>query len=995
MLARRIQTVHRTRFTSDLRPDYRCASVSAKPQPVDAGPSSSPFHGVLEAALFIAVAVALAAVALLFDMKVNRVFDIPKARALKTLAGGASLVWLALALFGPGVRWKSVRVFAAPVAALAVAFSISTLLSIDIPTSLHGVYERQFGLEGFLACVGIYFVVATSLKGGRGAVFALSIIALLGGIIGAYAFVQSTGHDPWPFFRKPHNKVYAYLGNATFTGNALALIFPITTLLGITGATETYRRENNLGRWGMGLGIGFLALLGLLVLPGYLAGADLGPKASGKDAQVALKIGVAAASGLYFMALGMGSGGPGWLRLDDAGQRKLADAFAAGATLALGLLLAGGLYFTRTRGAWGGSGIAIIGGLILLPSLFKDDPKLQKKVRLGSWGFLVLFSIAFSIFVAKSDALAARTIRSVYAAFFDNQTVGKGQGTRPYLWGESVRTLTEHEDTLKRIYEDEEARAEALSEGNLDGLPFSPVTARSEEEKRFDTGWRKISVWLFGIGIETYRYAFMSHKSKKLEELDPMTNHDNPHNNYLYLLASLGIVGLLAYLWLMWRLLSTSFKKFRDTSLPRSERMLAFGILSSAFSYAVYSLAGFDSVACSVFLYFLLGATAALFAPAEEEAQKAPLAPWIVGDLRHWRSGKTKPQPLPAKQSGQTFLVAAAVAVVFGGLLLEGAMTGARYHQAELAFTGRDGKQVSGPMARVKSIESAIELNGFESYYKQMLGSTYAQLANAYLRTARTTQQQAQTETDPQRAQQLAAQARSYAKEYQEMSRRAELSLMAALEHSWAPENIYISLFQTLYAAKDDAGAEAALERALRHSPHLGAVRANLAAMKLQRGAWKEALVDCRWVLEVDYKSSLAYRICGKSLLELGELKEARWMLEKAKYYGKTDRQVDQIMAELERAEAKALKKAEPAKVEPEKTELEPVKTEPAEAEAENTELEPVKAEPAEAEATETATPATEPESTAPAARTSSATSTEVPASPAAATPTTASSTGS
>ena len=55
----------------------------------------------------------------------------------------------------------------------------------------------------------------------------------------------------------------------------------------------------------------------------------------------------------------------------------------------------------------------------------------------------------------------------------------------------------------------------------------------------------------------------------------------------------------------------------------RTDRAIAFGVVTSFFSYAVYSIAGFDSVACSVFLFFLLGCAAAFFQPNNDETAES------------------------------------------------------------------------------------------------------------------------------------------------------------------------------------------------------------------------------------------------------------------------------------------------------------------------------------------------------------------------------------
>ena len=863
-----------------------------------ASSSQHVFDHPVEAVLFAGAVIAVVGVALYFDMSVNRVFDVPKAFFLKTVGGGTALIWLINALFFKGIRWRSAQVFAVPVACLAACVSISTLLSLDLPMSLYGVYERQFGLQGFIACVGLYFVVATTVSNRRGVVMGLAILAGLGALLGAYAVLQSQGHDPWPFFRKPHNKVYSYLGNATFAGNALALIFPMTAILAVVGAAESNRRSPNKLKWGLVLGASTVMGLTLITVPAYLAAADLG-QAPGHTAQIISRVCSVQFIAILGVSLGMGSFGPTGLRLTEPKHQRLADAVASGWLIACVVLIAAGLFFTRTRGAWVATGVAVSAGLILLPMLFADNPPLRARVSILTYSALGISCVLIGIFVMTSEHIAARTIRSIPAAFDPSRTdFGKGQGTRPYLWSESIRVLTEHQDTLTRRYEDEAERAQQVKGAILRGTPFRENPPASSGAQEFERSWRGVSVWLFGIGIETYRYAFMSHKSKRLEELDPMTNHDNPHNNYLYVLASFGVVGLAAYLWLLWSLLRRSFMRFLDTSNQRWERALAFGVVSSFFSYAVYSIAGFDSVACSVFFYFLLGLSAVLFEPSESQ-RVAPLGAWIAAQ---WGSSSKDTELEPPKSSDGVMAINLAIFVLVGGLLLHTTYSGHRTYRAEEAFTGRASGGPRTLERRVRDIYSAIEIAPHESYYKQNLGTIYSQGAAQVIRRAQglkkmMTQPGAQNAEKREEIQRNIRRMEVRARQY---LLKARLALFAALDHAWAPENIYISLFQVAYSSGDLAEAERALELALRHSPHLGAVRANLAALKEGRGAWDEALVDCRWVLEVDKKSGLAHRVCGHALLEKGQLEQARVALKKAEKYSRGDRSVAQLLKKLE-----------------------------------------------------------------------------------------------
>ena len=678
--------------------------------------------GTVEWIWFIGASLVVAGVGLWFQLDVNRVFDVPKAVVLKVGGCGLFVTWLLYALFGPGVRWRSARVFAAPVAAMTVAVIISTLLSVDMATSFNGVYERQFGLQGFLACVGLFFLTATSISGQRGAWVGLGVLAIVGSSIGIYSYFQANGWDPYPFFwNRPHDKVYAFLGNATFAGNALALIMPIITVAASVAAAVTIgsrERRKEAPIYGVLWLAGLIGVLLLQIMPGRVQALEIlslptVPRMPPPSIASAFKLGLFGGPLLLLGAALLGSWGPDATRLGSRKGQQAADAFGAGALAAMAVGIAMGLVFTRTRGALVGTGVALIAGLVLMPWLAVGT-RWAKQVTAACWGTLAVGFIAFAVYVVTPAAvcgpkaknkcwLYAETFRSIPAAFDPGRKqTGKGQGTRRYLWLESPRVLYNHTATLQRYYDDRVDYAKHVDDAFATRFGVEYRQPYGSSFMSFDRAWRTVGVWFFGIGIETYRYAFMSHKSMRLESLDPMTNHDNPHNNYLYVLASFGLVGLAAYVWLLWSLLSTAFRRFIASERPllslddtpdngrrtgadlvtewrfeeadrkpkgklllvtkhpdevraaiaaeqpvwlvqvqadglvirghdpdtaierlarvktsiggtRADRALAFGIVISFFSYSVYSIAGFDSVACSVFLFFLLGTSAAMF----------------------------------------------------------------------------------------------------------------------------------------------------------------------------------------------------------------------------------------------------------------------------------------------------------------------------------------------------------------------------------------------
>ena len=108
----------------------------------------------------------------------------------------------------------------------------------------------------------------------------------------------------------------------------------------------------------------------------------------------------------------------------------------------------------------------------------------------------------------------------------------------------------------------------------------------------------------------------------------------------------------------------------------------------------------------------------------------------------------------------------------------------------------------------------------------------------------------------------LAAASLVKAKSYRALSEQA---LYASWTTPGRPENVYISLFQLYYQQGRVREAEEALERALKHSPHLGAVRANVASLQLERKAIDNALFNAKWVLKVSPSNSMALRVAGRA----------------------------------------------------------------------------------------------------------------------------------
>jgi tetratricopeptide (TPR) repeat protein len=837
------------------------------------------FESWVEALLAVGALMTVTAVAVVFDRYVNRVFDVPKAFALKTGGGLIGIAWVVFALWGPGVRWRSLRLFGGPVLALLAAVGVSTALAFDPATAFNGVYERQFGFQGYLACAGLFAVASTAFQTRRAAVVGFGFVAFASGAVGTYAMLQGYGVDPFHFFEAPNDKVYSFLGNPTFAGNALALAFPLSLVLAGLAVARVARPGTDGGSPAGGLvmaGVGLAVTLLLQIGAGWLVGARAVEVPVGSDELAGYGRQYGAVLGLSLAsvagAAALGNHGPAFLRIRSPDGRRAADGFVAGSLVAavFGILL--GLFHTRTRGAWVGSAVSVVGLFVLFPQIFRHGHPARGRIRWVSYGLLAGLALVSAGWLSVSDGLAARTLRSVVADLNPyREDCGKGQCTRPLLWMESPRVLLDHDETLARLDADREDYNQRTQPGVVPGLPLR------EELKPVSAPWRTAKVWLFGIGIENYRYAFMSHKSKRLEELDPMTNHDNPHNNYLYLLASLGIVGLSAYLWLVGKAIWVSFRRtlgFGDASESDADagfdrRAVSLGVLASFFSYAVYSIAGFDSVLCSVFLFFLLGTAAVFFEPNRTEPRRR----------------------LPFSASARASVgVAGLATLVLVPLLAATVVEASVVYRADHVFVGGDDALSRRSLdASIRDAKEAIQLHRDESFYRQRLGELYRGKALRTFQRARALQ----SKGDREKASQLAERGR-------EAVAQAEVALASALHRAWAPENVYITLYQLHARLGRTEEAMQALERALRHSPHLGPVRVSLAQLQLRAGAVEEAWRNARWALDVDSRDPTAQRIYGRAYALLGNPEHARIHLEKALQLRPDDAIAKRYLKELE-----------------------------------------------------------------------------------------------
>jgi len=134
---------------------------------------------------------------------------------------------------------------------------------------------------------------------------------------------------------------------------------------------------------------------------------------------------------------------------------------------------------------------------------------------------------------------------------------------------------------------------------------------------------------LFGIGIESFRRGFMPYKPLELSQLEPNVNYDDPHNNFLGVLAKVGIIGFVFYAWIFIAAAGMLYKTLRVAE-PKKEKMLIIGIAAALVAYATNLVTIFDMLPSLMMFYALLGLIMASYniyvRPTEEIKQTKP---WV------------------------------------------------------------------------------------------------------------------------------------------------------------------------------------------------------------------------------------------------------------------------------------------------------------------------------------------------------------------------------
>lgn len=406
----------------------------------------------------------------------------------------------------------------------------------------------------------------------------------------------------------------------------------------------------------------------------------------------------------------------------------------------------GGLLVSQTRGAWIAASISLAGFLLAEPWLRRHRvqwERFQGRLLRSLLALTLLLCLGTSVVLLKPEFRE----RAASVFHWDAQA-------RIYLW----------RDTLKVIEENP----------------------------------------LLGSGPETFRVAFMPHKSIELARVEKNVNFDNPHNHYLYLWATTGSVGLAAYLYLLLECLRNGIRRIRlaDTS----SSTLSLGVVWSIVAYGVCMLTGIDTISTFGYLSALIA----------------------VATTDHHTSGRCE----TGGSMGCALWFWARV-VLCASLLGLGVGDASRVLKADylarMALT-MERSHPTGAEEGKKLLGQAAALLPRESFYR-------LSLAERSLKNA-------QEAGDKER-----------------WLREALYWGQRSLEHGWAPENSYqlIGTASLRLGACDKAELNSL--RGLKLDPHNFGLRTTLARALICQGRNEEALEEVERALSVDPTYTPARRL--------------------------------------------------------------------------------------------------------------------------------------
>ncbi len=156
-------------------------------------------------------------------------FDIAKILTLRLLTLIILVLWVAKLYSARQAKVRLTPVDFALLLFLLLA-SISTVLSIHFPTSLHGKYKRYEGLLTYLNYAILYFLALQTFYSDRRLKMLAKVMAITGGLVAVYGLAQFAGWDIYRWSSLPFEKhrSFSTYGNPDLLAGYLVIVLPFS-----------------------------------------------------------------------------------------------------------------------------------------------------------------------------------------------------------------------------------------------------------------------------------------------------------------------------------------------------------------------------------------------------------------------------------------------------------------------------------------------------------------------------------------------------------------------------------------------------------------------------------------------------------------------------------------------------------------------------------------------------------------------------------------------
>jgi len=550
--------------------------------------------------------VALVTVPLYFDVYSSRVFEPDKITLLRCLVLIMLVAQLAAYLErSPGrgdatdgspsiwARWRVANPLLIPTVVFVAAETLATLTSIDPLMSLFGSYQRLQGTYTLLTYIALFFLIAINLRTHEQLNRLLNVVLATSIPVALYGLAQHLHLDPLPWGGDVVFRVTSSMGNAIFLAAYLIMIVPFAAarlLVAVQRARDPSVPEGKSVRpvvlsWAVLIVIQNVLLASLLIFH-------------------------SAVFGIWWVA----SGVIGLFTVLVATQprqmptRRLArvEAIAMGCLLLLQVVC---IFLTQSRGPW----LGLVAAALVFTLLAELRSASARRLLLATLGLFAVVGCLLVVFNLPQSPLARFRSVPYVGRLGQLSDIKDGTGrVRVLIWQGTYALLTTRPDV---------------------GFQPDPL------------GLARLVV---GYGPETMHEAYNKVYPPALGDLESRNaSPDRNHNDFLDHLVMEGIIGLLAYVFLLIAAVLLGWRIFRQSG-KFGEAVLVAGLLAAIFAHVTETQTGIAIVATKTYFWMSLALLVVLATRGEEiwkRAMPVPIAGGAPPASRSRRSGKHAVRP--------------------------------------------------------------------------------------------------------------------------------------------------------------------------------------------------------------------------------------------------------------------------------------------------------------------------------------------------------------